>query len=283
MTRAALRRPGVRIAIGIVLGTALAYVATVPALYAAQDGLIFPATGSTGDLPQGYDEIGLSTADGLQLRAGWRPPQPGKPVAVFFHGNGDSLSGAARATAVLADAGYGVMLAEYRGYGGNPGKPGEAGLYADGRAALAWLAGKGIASGRVVLIGNSMGSGVAVQLAREARVAALVLVSPYSSLPELAAQKLPWVPARWMVRHRFDNAAKLPLVAAPVLIQHGTADTMIAPGHAQTLGDAQPRARLELFPGLDHDLAWDRRAQERQRAWLELVLQPTQRHSPAGI
>lgn len=279
MTRAALRR----LAIGLVGGALLAYGVTLPALYAAQDGLLFPATGSPAELPDGYDEIGLSTADGLQLRAAWRPPAPGRPVAVFFHGNGDSLSGAARATRVLAEAGYGVMLVEYRGYGGNPGKPGEAGLYADGRAALSWLSGKGIGSGQVVLIGNSMGSGVATQLAREARVAALVLVSPYSSLPELAAQKMPWVPARWLVRHRFDNLAKLPHVTAPVLIQHGTADTMILPGHAQDLAAAQPRAKLQLLSGLDHDLAWDRGAQLMQRDWLEAVLQPSQRQGPAGI
>ena len=279
MTRAALRRLG----IGIVLGIALAYGASVPALYAAQDGLLFPATGSPADWPEGYDEISLGTADGLQLRAAWRAPLPGRPVAVFFHGNGDSLNGAARATAALAAAGYGVMLPEYRGYGGNPGKPGEAGLYADGRAALAWLAGKGVASSSVILIGNSMGSGVAAQLAHETRVAALILVSPYSSLPDLAAQKLPLIPVRWLVRHRFDNAAKLPHIAAPVLIQHGTADTMIAPSHAQALAAAQPRARLDLLPGMDHDLAWDRTAQEAQRAWLEAVLQPSQRQGPAGI
>jgi len=279
VTRAALRRLGV----GVGAGIALAYGATIPALYAAQDGLIFPAAGSPADLPDDYEEASLSTADGLHLRAAWRPPAPGRPVALFFHGNGDSLTGAARATRVLAEAGYGVMLAEYRGYGGNPGKPGEAGLYADGRAALAWLAGKGIERRQVVVIGNSMGSGVAVQLAREGRVAALVLVSAYSSLPELAAQKLPWVPARWLVRHHFDNAAKLPSVDEPVLIQHGTADTMIAPSHAQTLARAQPHARLELLDGLDHDLAWDRRAQEMQRDWLEAVLQPSQRQAPAGI
>ena len=279
MTRAALRRLGV----GVGAGIALAYGATIPALYAAQDGLIFPAAGSPADLPDDYEEASLSTADGLHLRAAWRPPAPGRPVALFFHGNGDSLTGAARATRVLAEAGYGVMLVEYRGYGGNPGRPGEAGLYADGRAALAWLAGKGIERRQVVVIGNSMGSGVAVQLAREGRVAALVLVSAYSSLPELAAQKLPWVPARWLVRHRFDNAAKLPSVDEPVLIQHGTADTMIAPSHAQTLARAQPHARLELLDGLDHDLAWDRRAQEMQRDWLEAVLQPSQRQTPAGI
>ncbi len=279
MTRAALRRLG----IGTLAGVALAYGATIPALYAAQDGLLFPAPGSPVELPDGYDEISLATADGLQLRAAWRAPRAGRPVAVFFHGNGDSLNGAARATRALAGAGYGVMLAEYRGYGGNPGQPGEAGLYADGRAALAWLAGKGVAANRVVLIGNSMGSGIATQLARETPVAALVLVSPYTSLPDLAAQKLPLIPVRWLVRHRFDNAAKLPHIAAPVLIQHGTADTMIAPSHAQALAAARPDVRLELLAGLNHDLAWDRSAQDAQRVWLDAVLQPSQRQTPAGI
>ena len=280
MTRTALRR----LVIGALLGTALTYAAALPALYAAQDNLLFPAAGSQAELPAAYEEVSLVTADGLHLLAAWRPPASGRPVAVFFHGNGDSLVGAARATEALSAAGYGVLLPEYRGYGGNPGKPGEAALYADGRAALRWLAGKGIAPAQVVLIGNSMGSGVATQLSRENRPAALVLVSPYASLPELAAQKLPWLPARWLVRHRFDNAAKLGGVTAPVLIVHGTADTMIAPDHALALARANPRARLVLMPGLDHDLAWDAGAQAIQRDWLEAVLavQPSQRQSPAG-
>jgi hypothetical protein len=107
VTRTALRR----LVIGALLGTALTYAAALPALYAAQDNLLFPAAGSQAELPAAYEEVSLVTADGLHLLAAWRPPASGRPVAVFFHGNGDSLVGAARATEALSAAGYGVLPA----------------------------------------------------------------------------------------------------------------------------------------------------------------------------
>lgn len=113
---------------------------------------------------------------------------------MFFHGNGDSLAGAGTATKLLETRGYGLLLVEYRGYGGNPGKPSESGLYLDGRAAMAWLATQQTGPERIVLIGNSLGSGTAVQLAREGPVAALILISGFTSLADVVSDHYPWVP-----------------------------------------------------------------------------------------
>lgn len=262
----------IRLVLGVLGGVLLAYAIILPALYFSQRSLIFPAPASFPDLPQGYGAVRLRTSDGLELATAYRPAQLGKPVLVFFHGNGDNWTGGARALDALAKAGYGVLLPEYRGYGTNPGEPNEQGFYRDGRAALAWLAAHEIKPGRTVLIGNSIGSGVATQLASESSPAALVLISPFSSLPDVAAEKFRWLPVRWLVRDRFDNAAKLGTVKAPVLVLHGTADTMIPPEHAQRLAVANPRARLELLPGFDHDLAYAPAAQQASLQWLEAVL-----------
>lgn len=281
-----------RIVAGGALGLALAYAFVVPGLYFAQRGLIYPAPQGAAQVPPGFEEVALATADGLELAAAWRPPLSGRPTLVFFHGNGDDWAGGARATARLAARGYGVLLPEYRGYASNPGQPDEPGLYRDGRAALDWLTARGIAPAGVVLVGNSIGSGVATQLAREGRGRALVLLSPFASLPDLIAEKLPWLPVRWLVRDAYDNAAKLGAVRAPVLVVHGTADTMIAPDHARRLARVNRHAKLVLLPGLDHDLAWDQGAQAVQQDWLEQVFaaqaspqaspQPIQRQIPAG-
>lgn len=264
----ARRRTLRRAVVGMLVGAALAYAMVAGALYAAQRSLIYPAPVVFAPVPAGYDQVSLRTADGLTLAAAWRPPAPGKAVVLFFHGNGDDWAGAARAMATLEQAGFGVLLPEYRGYGANPGQPGEAGFYADGRAALAWLAEHGVPAQRVVLIGNSIGGGTATQLAAETRPAALILVSPFSTLPDVVAERFPWLPGRWLVKDRFDNAAKLGRIVSPVLVLHGSADDQIPHQHSLRLAKAAPLARLVLVPGANHDLAWLPQAQRAEAEWL---------------
>jgi uncharacterized protein len=260
-----------RVLAGSAIGLGMAYAAVIPGMYFAQRGLIFPAPQHFPALPEGYRLISISTADGLELKAAWRPPAQDKPVVLFFHGNGDSWTGAASANRLLAEAGYGVLLAEYRGYGDNPGEPSEEGLYADARGALAWLETEGFAAAQVAVVGNSIGSGPATQLAGENRVGALVLVSPFSSMPDVAAEKFPWLPGRGLVRDRFDNAAKLGAVTSPVLLIHGQGDAMIPEAHSRRLAIAAPRARLVLVPGFGHELAYANAAQTIELEWLENV------------
>jgi pimeloyl-ACP methyl ester carboxylesterase len=255
--------------LGVIGGLVLAYAIILPALYFSQRSLIYPAPPRFPDLPEGYGAVRLRTADGLELAAAYLPPRPGKPVLVFFHGNGDSWDGAAQANAVLVAAGYGVLVPEYRGYGTNPGSPSETGLYADGRAALGWLVAQGVPERQIVLVGNSLGSGVATQLASERKVRALVLVSAFSALPDIAAEKFWWLPVRSLVKDRFDNIGKLAKISPPVLIIHGLADTMIPPDHAERLAAARMGAGLVLVPGQDHDLAYSPVSQAAVLNWLE--------------
>jgi fermentation-respiration switch protein FrsA (DUF1100 family) len=244
------------------------YGAGIGVLYANQRSLIFPAPHSFPPLPSGFEQVAFRTADGLVLAAAWKAPRAGRPVVLFFHGNGDSWTGGASAMAGLAEAGYGIFLPDYRGYGGNPGKPSEAGFYLDGRAALAWLKSKGFAEQQVLLVGNSIGAGTATQLATEMTPAALILISPFSSLPDAVAERLPWVPTRLLVRDKFDNSAKLGQISAPILILHGTADGLIPPTHAQRLKQRNPSAKLVLVPDVGHELAYLLQAQRAQMDWL---------------
>ena len=257
-----------RVLIGIAVGTALAYFTLLAGVYAAQRSLIYPAPLQFAPVPDSYRRIALHTADGLTLAALYRPPAAGRRVIVFFHGNGDNWDGAATANQLLAEAGYGVLLAEYRGYGANPGVPGEQGFYTDGRAALDWLAAQGVGLDRTVLVGNSIGSGTAVQLASERPVAGLILVSGFTSLAAVVAAKLPWVPAWLVLRDRYDNTAKLPRIAVPVLLLHGAADRLIPVDQARQLHAAKPGARLHIVPGYGHELAYQRVAQALELDWL---------------
>ena len=254
---------------GIALGGGLALSVVIAALYLTQRSLIYPAPRHFAAVPAGYQQITLHTADGLALAAVYSPARPGQRTVVFFHGNGDSWDGAAAANRLIAAAGFGVLVAEYRGYGGNPGQPNEAGLYADGQAALGWLAGQGLAMERIVLVGNSIGSGAATELARTAHPAGLVLISGFTSLPAVVGEQLPWLPVRWLVHDQFDNQTKIAAVTAPILLLHGTADTMVGPSHAEALHAANPSARLVLVPEYGHELAYQDVSQRIELAWLQ--------------
>jgi fermentation-respiration switch protein FrsA (DUF1100 family) len=175
MTDGGLRRLRM-ILVWLFVAAATCYLAIVVLLAANQTRLIYPVPPAEG-VPPGYAPIALRTADGLTITAGYRPARGGLPTVLLFHGNGMVWPDGVQVTELLASRGYGVLLAEYRGYNGNPGEPSEQGLYHDGRAALAFLESEGVASGDVVLAGLSVGSGPAVQLATENEVRCCVIAT----------------------------------------------------------------------------------------------------------
>ncbi|WP_379553219.1 alpha/beta hydrolase [Qipengyuania sp. DGS5-3] len=247
---------------------AVCYIAFAALVTLAQGKLIYPAPSGPGvDVP-GFERITYTTEDGLEISAGYRAADPGQPTIVYFHGNGADWQSSVVATDRLVPLGYGVLAAEYRGYRGNPGTPREAGLYADGRAALAFLEERGVAASEVVLIGNSIGSGTATQLATEINPRALILISPFASLTRVVGEKIWWLPTKLLLRDRYENAAKIGDVAAPTLILHGDADTLIPHAHSETLAAASPNAELAIFPGAGHDLAWQDAAEMRVAEFL---------------
>ena len=151
------------------------------------------------------------------------------------------------------NAGLGVLLTTWRGYSGNPGTPTEDGLYADGRAARAFLRTRGCGDARQILYGESLGTGVAVHLAREAPPAALVLEAPFSSVVDIASGRFPLLPVRLLIVDRFDSAAKIGMVAAPVLIVHGERDRTIPVRLARKLFKRAREPKEAVFiPEADH-------------------------------
>lgn len=168
----------------------------------------------------------------------------------------------------FAAKGYGLLLVEYRGYGGNPGSPSEEGFYRDGRAAMAFLRAKGIAPARTIIIGHSLGTGTASQMAQEFAPAALILLAPFTSLPDAAAEAMPFVPARWLVRGQFDNRAKVPGLAVPVLILHGTADRVVPFALGKRLAEAAPRATFLPVSDSQHMISLEPAVQDGQIEWL---------------
>jgi fermentation-respiration switch protein FrsA (DUF1100 family) len=234
---------------------ALLYCLYVAVLAMGQHRLIYPGAirgSSAPAAPMEFSAITLSTADG-GMTAWWHPSAPGRPVIVFFDGNGGQLRDAADNLRVFAQMGYGLLLVSYPGYAGNPGRPTEASLYATGRAALSWLDAKG--ERMLVLIGYSLGSGVATQMATEHPIRALVLVAPFISMTRMANLYAPLAPAELVLQDRYDNAAKIGAVRAPVLILHGDADGRIPLADGRRLFELarEPKTFVSL-PGVPHEI-----------------------------
>ncbi|HEV2818367.1 MAG TPA: alpha/beta hydrolase [Allosphingosinicella sp.] len=197
--------------------------------------------------------VSARTADGLVLHGYYWPPAAGsRDILIFFHGNAGNRETAARMAEPLARHGAGLLVASYRGYGGNPGRPSEAGLIADG-AAFAALARQLQGEGRLYLVGWSLGGAVALQLAGRIPVDAVATLGAFSRLADAApAAARPFLP------DRFDNLAAIGRVAAPVYLFHGTSDEVVPYAQAARLRAASGgRATIVTIAGGGHrpDLA----------------------------
>lgn len=240
-----------RVLIWLVGCAVVAYGGVLAVLFLAQRQLLyFPdrSRPQLGDLaPLGLREVQLSTADGLSLLAWNLPARDGRPTILYFHGNGGHLGYRTERMKRFAGKGYGVLMPEYRGYGGNPGNPTEAGLYADAEAAFDFLAREEIPPARLVVYGESLGSGVAVRMAATHPVAALVLEAPFTSVVAAAQSRYPFVPARWLVRDRFDSLSVIEKVKAPILILHGERDVIMPVRFGRALFAAAPEPKEGWF------------------------------------
>jgi uncharacterized protein len=234
------------------------WLCAVATVWGRQERLIFrPDARPLGEVPPElaalrFRSARLTTGDGLELAFWAAEPLPGMPTLLLFHGNAGNATDRAPPLAPFAEAGYGVVLAEYRGYAGNPGSPSEAGFLQDARAYLDWVA-TTWQDAAPILCGESIGSGMAVRMAMEQPVRAVVLDAPYTSVADLAAAMYRWLPARALLRHPFDNLSCLPSVRAPLLVVHGEADDLIPPEHGRRVAAAAGGpAEFVLLPGIGH-------------------------------
>jgi uncharacterized protein len=253
--------------VGIILLVVVAVLAApIGLLWAFQRRLLYlPAPRTVppaASVLPGAEEVAFETADGLRL-GGWfvSPGDRGNtrampgPAVLVCNGNGGNRSLRAPLAAALARLGLAVLLFDYRGYGGNPGHPTEAGLAADARAALDYLAARPeVDPARVVYFGESLGAAVALRLATERPPAALVLRSPFASLAEVGQLHYPLVPVSLLLRDRYDSAALAGRLAAPLLVVAGARDRIIPASHSRRLFAAAPQPkRLVVLDGADHN------------------------------
>lgn len=251
-----------RLAFGALRVVAGTYIGVMVVLYFAQRSMLFHPDPQVPD-PAAYGLPSMSaerieTADGMRPLVWWaKPATPSRPVIVYFHGNAGSIGDRAGHAAAFMQAGYGVLLAGYRYNAGAGGEPSEEGLLDDGRAAVRFALSQGVEPGRIVLYGESLGTGIAVALATEFAVGGVILEMAYTSVGDIAQATYPMFPARYLVRDQFNSLARIGRVRAPILILHGESDPLIPASLARTLYEAAPEPKEAHFiPGGNHGNLW---------------------------
>ena len=220
------------------------------------------------------DVVSVRTQDGLDIEGWYAPPEAGKPVILMFHGNGGAIDMRGFKAMEFIPDGYGVLLGEYRSYGGNPGKPSEKGFYDDARAYISFLTKeKNIPIQDIVLYGESLGTGVAVLMAIEnSEVKALVLETPYTTLPDVAQRHMFYVPVKLFMRDRYDSLSRIAKVKSPILFLHGTADYIVPYEQGKKLYDTAITPKImQTFPGGGHNNLYSLGAGQRIREFLSAL------------
>ena len=255
-------------------------------LYAPDTQRISPASIGFRDAVR---EVVLRTPDGEDVIAWYAAAKPGQPTLLYFHGNGAALANRSDVIARYVAKGIGIFMMTYRGYGGSTGTPSEAANVRDAIQAYAHLRGLGVPANDIVLYGESLGSGVAVQVAVSDDVAndvaGIVLDAPYTAIVDVATLHYPYLPARFFMKDRYETMSHIGKVTAPVLVVHGEADRVIPASMGRTVSEATGGpAEYKTFPGAGHNDHDQIGSFEAILDWLQRVHGARQRsHHDSGL
>ena len=245
--------------LSIVMLVAAGYAAVLLLAFAFQSRLVYFPNVPSRVIGPGPDSIGLAyesveilTEDGIRLDAWYVPVREPRGTVLFFHGNAGNISHRLDSLRVFNELGFATLIFDYRGYGRSEGAVSEQGIYRDAEAVWRHLTEeRGIPATEVILFGRSLGAAVAAYMASQHRPGALIIESGFVSVPDMAAEIYPWLPARWLVRIGFSTGDSLQTVTCPVLVVHSRDDEIIPFDQGSRLfGVAhEPKQFLELRGG----------------------------------
>lgn len=249
------------LALKVLLAAAIAgYLGVVALLWVAQERMLFYPQPSARPpvAPAGWtlEPVAFDVRDGTRVAGvlAFPPREDRAPLLIYYGGNAEEVT--AYAAAVAQDYGErAVLLVNYRGYGASGGRPSEKALVSDALELFDWAAKHpAIDAGRIAIHGVSLGTGVAVQVAAARPVRCVVLTSPFASVMDMARERFPWIPVKWILRHPFDSGSRASAVKAPALVLAGGDDDLIPPRHSARLASlwGGPVERID-FPGFGHN------------------------------
>lgn len=222
-----------------------------------------------------FEDVRFAAADGVVLHGWYVPGEKNRPLVLFFHGNAGNISHRVENLGLLRQKlGVSIFIFDYRGYGLSGGRADEEGLYQDARGALAWLKERGWKPERMVYFGRSLGAGVAVQLATEAPPAGIVLETPFPSVAAMGRHHYPflYLLLGWALNARFDSAAKIDRLHAPLLLFQGDRDAIVPPRMSRKLFDrANEPKTFHLIRGAGHNNTYEIGGQAYWQAWRDFL------------
>ncbi|MFO1170215.1 MAG: alpha/beta hydrolase [Hyphomicrobiaceae bacterium] len=232
------------------------YLMAGVALYAGQRRLLYPADPTRvppASLGLDVSEIELKTPDGERLVAWHAKAAPGQPTLLYFHGNGGNLAARRDRILLYRSAGYGLLMMAYRGYSGSTGHPTEANNVADAELAYHWLRDQRVSANEIVIYGESLGTGVAVQVAAVEPIKGLILDAPYTSIPDTAQRHYPWIWVKPFMADRYNSIDTIDQVRVPLLVLHGGRDRIVPVDMGQAIFDrANEPKKMVVFPEAGH-------------------------------
>ncbi len=245
------------IALGLIALAVLAYAGAMTYLYVEQRHLLYlnqPGAETPDIRGLAITDMRIPTSDGQTLEAWYEPPQPGKPVFLFLHGNAATLGRGKWRYIRMHKEGVGYLALAYRGFSGSTGTPTEKGLFIDGLAAYDWLRAKGFADKDIIIHGHSLGTGVATYVATQRPARALILEAPFTAAADVAQGRYPYMPVSLLMHDHFASRDRIKDVHMPVLIAHGTADTTIPFAEGKKLYDLANAPKVfVVMPGSEHN------------------------------
>lgn len=197
----------------------------------------------------GYEAktIQITTKDNITITSWYKKAKNNLPTMIYFHGNSGNLSNQVKKLKKFSSLGIGVLAISWRGFGTSSGSPSEKGLYLDGRAAVDYLLSQNISSKDIFLYGISLGTGIAVQIATEYPVMAVILESPYTSMTTLAKKRYPIFPIKSLLKDNFKTIDKISSIKSPLLIFHGYLDKTIPIEHSFKLLKIAKKPKKSFF------------------------------------
>lgn len=236
---------------------AYTYLALLAFLFVFQRKLQYIPMGKVGKVSQyslaDFSEKKLTTDDGVEILTWYKKPQKGQKIILYFHGNAGNIGDRSDKFRTFAVDGFGLLAVSYHGYAGSGGKPSEKNLMMDGNTALKFLLSEGFQEKDIIVFGESLGSGIATQLAAEHQFFALILESPFSSIVNVAQKQYWFVPVRLLLHDKFESIKFTPKITEPVLIFHGTSDGIVPYSEGKKLFDAiTSEKKLVTVDGAGH-------------------------------
>jgi fermentation-respiration switch protein FrsA (DUF1100 family) len=219
-----------------------------------------------------FKSVELSTEDGVKLHGWFIPHEMPRATLLFFHGNAGNISHRLESLALFNDLGLAVFIIDYRGYGNSEGRPSEQGIYEDAQAAWRYLTEtRGIPEQKILLFGRSLGGAIAAYIAAKKNAMGVVLESTFTSVPDMAAELYPWLPARRLVRYHYNTLERMEAINRPVMVVHSRHDEIIPFNHGRALFEQanEPKRFLELSG--DHNYGFMRELDRYRDHWDEFI------------